>query len=301
MKQLKWIFPVVISFLLITACSHEDSTNLDESSTITEEILKSYPKEITIDNWEQFVEAPKEVIEHFVLQEKKQIRHRNEILEKNGFGSSFIPGTVFGQIQVQTKGVDPNTAWLGNTFITITRPGENSPASTGTSVNFDILNSNNYVIGDEDGTICFYYDNVTDGEYTNEQWRNGISTLDIVFISRHLIGLECFTEIWQYLAADVNGDGTISTLDIIELQKLILYITNELPLVTNNTYNQPVVYFAQSDYDGMQAIRDFDGCNGFDESTLFGFYNGITCQNTSNGEIDRYAIKRGDVSGNWSF
>ncbi|QHI37171.1 hypothetical protein IMCC3317_25490 [Kordia antarctica] len=300
MKYTKWIFPLFFIALFMTSCSHEENEGLDESNSITEQLLKNYPKEITIDNWELFVEAPKEVIDHFVAQEAKEMA-RNEIVEKRSLNTSIIPGLEFGQIQVQTKGVDPNTAWLGNTFVTITRFGESLPAATGTSVNYNILNNNNYVIGDEEGTMCFYYESVTDGEFTNTHWRNGISTLDIVFISRHLIGLECFTEIWQYLAADVNGDGTISTLDMIELQNLILYITNELPLIANNTYNQPVIYFPQNDYKGMQEIRDMDGCNGFQESTLFGFYSGITCQSNANGEIDRFAIKRGDVSGNWVF
>lgn len=300
MKYTKWIFPVFFSIFLMTSCSHEETETLDESSSLIEDVLKNYPKEITLDNWEQFVHAPTKVINHFAEQEAKATT-RTEVVQKDGFGTSLSASVVFGQVQVQTKGVDPNTAWLGNTLVTITRPGEMQPAATGTSVNYDIGNNSNYPIGDEEGTICFYYEGVTDGEFTNTHWRNGISTLDIVLISRHIIGLECFTEIWQYLAADVNGDGVISTFDMTELQKLILYITNELPVVANNTYNQPVIYFPQSDYRGMQEIRDFDGCNAFQESTLFGFYSGITCQSTASGEIDRYAIKRGDVNGNWSF
>ena len=305
MKQLKWIFPLITSMLFMTACSHEDNTDLDESSTINEEILKNYPKEITIDNWEQFVHAPKEVLQHFVAKEKREIRNRTDVLKKVSLNTTITSTLEFGQIQVQTKGVNLNTAWLGNTGVSTFEASDlmNPIGTNPVSVNYDYGNNSNYFFtrSEEDtDLICLFYEDVRDGEFTNAQWRNGVSTLDIVFISRHLIGLECFTEIWQYLAADVNGDGIVSTLDMVELQKLILYITNEMPVLQGNNYNQPVIYFPQSDYDGMQAIRDLDGCNGFDESALFGFYSIVSCQSVSD-EIDRYAIKRGDVSGNWSY
>ncbi len=303
MKYTKWIFPVLFSIFLLTSCSHEETEILDESSSHTEGLLKNYPKEITLDNWGQFVHAPKEVLDYFVAQEAKVIT-RNEVVEKDGFGTSLTPAVVFGQIQVQTKGVDPNTAWLGNTGIYTYNFSDLTDSLGNTlSLNFDYGNNSNYFFNRNGFTdvMCFYYENVTNGEFTNTQWRNGVSTLDIVFISRHLIGLECFTEVWQYLAADVDGDGDITTFDMTELQKLILYITTEMPVLQGNSYNQPVIYFPQNDYTLLQNYLNIVGCAGFDTSLMSPFYDDVSCQRISDEEFDRYAIKRGDVSGNWSF
>ena len=56
----------------------------------------------------------------------------------------------------------------------------------------------------------------------------GLSTWDLVLISKHILGLAPFTEPWQLIAADLNCSGTITTFDIIEARKLILGITTSL-------------------------------------------------------------------------
>ena len=58
---------------------------------------------------------------------------------------------------------------------------------------------------------------------------NGVSTLDLVLISKHILGTQPFTTPQQLAAADVNGDGNISTADIILLRKAILGISKLFP------------------------------------------------------------------------
>lgn len=58
---------------------------------------------------------------------------------------------------------------------------------------------------------------------------NGVSTYDLVLISKHILGIEPFDSPWKFIAADANQDGQVSTYDIVILRKLILGITNELP------------------------------------------------------------------------
>ncbi len=57
---------------------------------------------------------------------------------------------------------------------------------------------------------------------------NGVSTLDLVLIARHLINISSLNP-FQLLASDVDDSQSINLLDILTLQKLILAITNELP------------------------------------------------------------------------
>jgi len=58
---------------------------------------------------------------------------------------------------------------------------------------------------------------------------NGVTTYDLVLISKHILAVEQFENPFQIIAADANGSGNISAFDIVELRKLILGIYNELP------------------------------------------------------------------------
>ena len=58
---------------------------------------------------------------------------------------------------------------------------------------------------------------------------NGVNTWDLYLISRHILGLIPLNDPFKLIAADANKSGTITTLDIAELRKLILGTLNELP------------------------------------------------------------------------
>lgn len=58
---------------------------------------------------------------------------------------------------------------------------------------------------------------------------NGISTFDLLLISKHILGIQAIDSPYKMIAADVNKSNSISTFDIVELRKLILGIYSELP------------------------------------------------------------------------
>ncbi len=58
---------------------------------------------------------------------------------------------------------------------------------------------------------------------------NGVSTLDLVKISKHILGVEYLASPYKVIAADANGSGTVSTLDMIQLRKLILGLITKIP------------------------------------------------------------------------
>lgn len=64
---------------------------------------------------------------------------------------------------------------------------------------------------------------------------NGVSTYDLVLISKHILGIESFNfpltfeSPYKMIAADGNKSNEITTFDIVELRKLILGIYNDLP------------------------------------------------------------------------
>ncbi|MEP6796032.1 MAG: T9SS type A sorting domain-containing protein [Saprospiraceae bacterium] len=63
----------------------------------------------------------------------------------------------------------------------------------------------------------------------NDNYRNGVSTLDLVRIKKHLLGIESLSSAYDIIAADANNNHSISVLDLVELRKLILGIYSELP------------------------------------------------------------------------
>ncbi len=64
---------------------------------------------------------------------------------------------------------------------------------------------------------------------SNQDYLNGVSTLDMVLITRHILGINTFDSEYKKLAADINNNGSISAVDLLEMRRLILGIYNELP------------------------------------------------------------------------
>jgi hypothetical protein len=58
---------------------------------------------------------------------------------------------------------------------------------------------------------------------------NGVTTYDLVLISKHILGTEPFTSPYKMIAADANKSDGITYFDIVEIRKLILGIYTALP------------------------------------------------------------------------
>ena len=58
---------------------------------------------------------------------------------------------------------------------------------------------------------------------------NGVSTFDLLLINQHILGNNRFDSPFQIIAADVNNSQTLTTLDLISIQKLILGRITEFP------------------------------------------------------------------------
>ncbi len=112
---------------------------------------------------------------------------------------------------------------------------------------------------------------------------NGISTFDLVKISKHILGKEEFTSPYQYIAADINRSGNVSTLDIVQLRKLILNIVQKFP--NDNTSWR----FVDAEY-------EFTTDKPLEEN----FPEHIEIGNLSENRMsmDFIAIKIGDINGN---
>ncbi|MEM7573229.1 MAG: T9SS type A sorting domain-containing protein [Bacteroidota bacterium] len=61
----------------------------------------------------------------------------------------------------------------------------------------------------------------------NDDIRSGLNTLDLIILRRHLLQIEPITDPFRLIAADINADGEINILDQVELQSVLLYLTDE--------------------------------------------------------------------------
>ena len=87
------------------------------------------------------------------------------------------------------------------------------------------------------GTYAFPSMPYGEGQYTiiptkDGDYLNGVTTLDIIMIQKHILRIEEFDSPYDHIAADVNNSKTITSLDLIELRKMILGINDRF---SNNT------------------------------------------------------------------
>jgi len=61
---------------------------------------------------------------------------------------------------------------------------------------------------------------------------NGVSTFDLVLISKHILGVQALNSPYKIIAADANKSNSVTTFDLVEIRKMILFINTDFP---NNT------------------------------------------------------------------
>ncbi len=58
---------------------------------------------------------------------------------------------------------------------------------------------------------------------------NGVSSFDLAKINEHILGINEFTEAWRSIAADANGSGAVTALDLVAIQAVILGSSSSFP------------------------------------------------------------------------
>jgi hypothetical protein len=66
----------------------------------------------------------------------------------------------------------------------------------------------------------------------DDDYLNGVSTFDLVLITKHILGSKKLDSPYKLIAADANNSGSISAVDLIQFRKLILSVSRDL---VNNT------------------------------------------------------------------
>lgn len=95
---------------------------------------------------------------------------------------------------------------------------------------------------------------------------NGVSTLDLVLIQRHILGSSRFTSPYKFIAADVNKDKKVSASDLVELRKMILGIFSEFP--NNKSWRFIDKAFNISDIENPWNASEFISVQNFNTSVM---------------------------------
>ncbi len=109
---------------------------------------------------------------------------------------------------------------------------------------------------------------------------DGLTTLDLVYIQKHILGINKFDSPYKLIAADVNNSSSITASDILILRKLILGVIEELP----NGKSWKFVK-AYTEFDNPSQPWYFD-----DRYTTDELYLNVD-------SMDFIAVKLGDVNG----
>ena len=182
----------------------------------------------------------------------------------------------------------------------ISVPGEivngNIINPSGVAVNNVTINYTGTTNGSVKDSLGTYTLNLTNGgNYTMVPFKNndvnkvnGVSTIDVALIQSHILGKNILNSPYKIIAADVNGDGKVTALDIVYVKRLILGIDTTF---TNSTTAQNRLWaFVDSSYKFADTTNPFP----FKDSIS---YTGINA-NQSNQTL--IGIKLGDVNWDWN-
>jgi hypothetical protein len=117
-----------------------------------------------------------------------------------------------------------------------------------------------------------------DGDYLN-----GVSTFDLVLISKHILGVGPLSTPYQRIAADVNNSGSITTLDLIQLRKLILSIDTEFANNTSWRFVETAYVFPDPSNPWAEQFPEVININDLPATSIM--------------DADFVAVKIGDVNG----
>ena len=113
-----------------------------------------------------------------------------------------------------------------------------------------------------------------------DNYSNGITTLDMVLILKHILNIQAFDSPYQSIAADVNKSNSISAADLVSIRKVILGTAKTFP---NNNGSWR---FIDADYNFLDD-------NPLDEA----FPETLTINLSKDTDFNFVGVKVGDVNG----
>lgn len=153
-------------------------------------------------------------------------------------------------------------------------------------IKVSLTDQTNAMWAETDETGNYMIENVLQlGDYQlkpqkNDEWQQGISTIDLVMIQRHILNAARLTSPYKLIAADANNDQKISASDLVALRKLILGLETEI--AGNTSWRFVPKSFQFADPSQPWPFAEIVELNDIDVNLM---------------NNDFFAIKTGDVNG----
>ncbi len=173
------------------------------------------------------------------------------------------------------------------------------------SLGGQILNENNSPVGNVsvilsglNGTVMtgasgsYYFPNALAGQditivpNKDNNPLAGVTTYDLVLMSKHILNIELLNSPYKMIAADINKSGTITTFDLVELRKLILHINANFPSNTAWRFVEKSYVFPKPTNPWFEAFPEIISINDIPSSVL---------------DADFVAVKIGDINTSYNF
>ncbi|MBK9012934.1 MAG: hypothetical protein IPM82_02000 [Saprospiraceae bacterium] len=164
-----------------------------------------------------------------------------------------------------------NNAPVGGVSVTLS--GQNGASTTGATGTFFFSNVH---IGQDVTVVPSKDDNPL----------AGVTTYDMVLMSKHILNIEMLNSPYKMIAADVNNSKSITTFDLVELRKLILHINADFPSNTAWRFVDKAYVFPVPNNPWFEVFPEIININDIPMEVL---------------DADFVAVKIGDVNTSYSF
>ena len=162
---------------------------------------------------------------------------------------------------------------------------ENGVSVEGVEVNLSGQSAGN-ITTNNSGQFQFYNlpigNDITIAPVKDDDHLNGVTTYDMVLVSKHILGVKPLDTPYKMIAADANRSGGITTFDLVEMRKLILYVNDEFPTNTSWRFVPKDYQFAEPTNPWAAPFPEIINVNNLPDDLL---------------DADFVAIKTGDVNG----
>lgn len=127
----------------------------------------------------------------------------------------------------------------------------------------------------------------------NNDHLEGISTFDLIMISKHILNVEKLNSPYKIIAADVNNSGTVTTSDMIALRKIILGQADGFPNNTSWRFIPSDYIFPSTTNPWVEEFPESLSFNDVEEDMEEGDFIGIKVGDV-NGSVNDFA---GEIEG----
>ncbi len=125
---------------------------------------------------------------------------------------------------------------------------------------------------------------------------NGVTTWDLVILRKHILHIQELDSPYKLIAADANNSGTVTTTDMVEIQKVILFIHDDFPNNTSWRFVDKEYSFPDPANPWSEVFPEVYNINNLDEDMMDVNFTGVKIGDLNNSAIPNMLTNTDDRS-----